>query len=76
MSVKQIRASIQSAISHLHQARIEFENTPQHRKYLEVSQLMVKVEEAYLGLKVLDMLARDTLRQVLAREGKNPTGVL
>ena len=75
MSVKSIRARIQSAITQLHEAKVEFARTPEHRKYIEISELMVKVDEEYIRLKVLDMNARDTLRQVLVREGKNPKSV-
>jgi hypothetical protein len=75
MSVKEIRANIQAAISQLHEARVKWERTPTHRKYLEISDLMIKVDEQYVQLKVLDMHAADTLRQVLQREGKNPNSV-
>jgi len=76
MSVKNIRTQINIAISALHQAKIEFDNTPEHRKYLEVSKLMLQVDDLYIKLKVLDMNAKDTLRKVLIREGKNPNSVV
>lgn len=72
MSVKEIRANIQAAISQLHEAKVKWERTPAHYKYIEISELMIKVDEQYIRLKVLDMNAADTLRQILVREGKNP----
>lgn len=75
MSVKEIRANIQAAISQLHEAKVKWERTPEHYKYIEISELMLKVDEQYIQLKVLDMNAADTLRQVLRREGKNPNNV-
>jgi len=75
MSVKEIRANIQAAISQLHEAKVKWERMPAHYKYLEISELMIKVDEQYIQLRVLDMNAADTLRQVLKREGKNPDSV-
>ena len=70
MSVKQIRAHIQAAIGSLHEAQVEFTKTPAHRKYIEVSDFMLQVDDHYIRLRVLDMNARDVLEKVLQREGK------
>jgi hypothetical protein len=70
MSVKKIQHQIGYAISAIHEAQIEWKNTPAHYKYLEVSQLMIQVDAMMIQLKVLEMNARDTLNTVLQREKK------
>lgn len=75
MSVKATRARIQSAITQLHEATVEYRNTPAHYKYSEVAALDLQVREQLAALRILDELAKHTLKQVLSREGKNPNTV-
>jgi len=75
VSVKATRARIQAAITQLHEATVEYANTPEHYKYDEVTELDLKVREQLTALRTLDQHAKETLKRVLTREGKNPNTV-
>lgn len=72
MSVKELRGFIDAATTQLHEASLAYKRMPERFKYLETSQLALKISQLHIQLQALQIEARQVHRQVLIREGKNP----